>query len=193
MKNINIILISGHAGVGKDTVANYICKKYNYRSIAYADPIKTFCSENMKIPLKYFYDQELKTKDLTSFGWPNFTPRKLIQFIGTNLFRENLDENFWVKCLVKRIESYILTTNFIITDARYQNELYPERFFMDTEINVNSKKIIQIKRKGYNGNPIGGIQSHSSENEIQLPSNTIIINNDGSLENLYQTVDDILK
>lgn len=42
MHRLNIIGVSGQAGSGKDTVANYLVEEYNFTKIALADPIKRF-------------------------------------------------------------------------------------------------------------------------------------------------------
>src|SRR5688500_6924803 len=42
MHRLNIIGVSGQAGSGKDTVANYLCEEYGFVKIALADPIKRF-------------------------------------------------------------------------------------------------------------------------------------------------------
>jgi hypothetical protein len=42
MHRLNIIGVSGQAGSGKDTVANYLCEEYGFTKIALADPIKRF-------------------------------------------------------------------------------------------------------------------------------------------------------
>lgn len=41
----NIIAISGKAGSGKDTVAEYLVEKHNFTKIAFADPIKRFAKD----------------------------------------------------------------------------------------------------------------------------------------------------
>lgn len=45
MGNGMIIAFLGKAGVGKDTAADYLVKKYNFTKVAFADPMKRFCRE----------------------------------------------------------------------------------------------------------------------------------------------------
>lgn len=42
MHKLTIIGVSGQAGSGKDTVANYLAEQYNFAKVALADPIKRF-------------------------------------------------------------------------------------------------------------------------------------------------------
>lgn len=42
MHKLSIVGVSGQAGSGKDTVANYLCEEYGFVKVALADPIKRF-------------------------------------------------------------------------------------------------------------------------------------------------------
>lgn len=44
-QRMNIIAISGKAGAGKDTVADYLVREKGYVKIGLADPMKRFCKE----------------------------------------------------------------------------------------------------------------------------------------------------
>jgi hypothetical protein len=196
MREIKLVLIHGHAGSGKDTIADYLVRKYDFTKYAYADPIKEFLSKNLGIPLNYFYDQELKTKDLYESlklsSWKGWTPRKLLQFVGTNLFRNTMDEDFWVKVLAPRIMDDPDLDKIVITDIRFENELYPERFFNERHILQNAtlyKIIFQVERPGYIGTVPGGFENHESEQQIKLPKNTITLHNKEGLSDLYDALD----
>lgn len=40
MKIPNIVALTGHAGVGKDTFADYLVQRFGYQKVAFADPLK---------------------------------------------------------------------------------------------------------------------------------------------------------
>jgi hypothetical protein len=45
VKKKPLIAVSGHAGVGKDTVADFLVKQYGFVKIALADPLKRICRD----------------------------------------------------------------------------------------------------------------------------------------------------
>ena len=59
-----IIGISGRARSGKDTVANIMITKFNFKKLSFADPLKEFCSQAFNIPLNYFHDDDKKDSPL---------------------------------------------------------------------------------------------------------------------------------
>jgi hypothetical protein len=55
-----IIGISGRARSGKDTAAEVMIKKFGFKRISFADPLKEICSQVFNIPLNYFHDNDKK-------------------------------------------------------------------------------------------------------------------------------------
>jgi hypothetical protein len=55
-----IITVSGLAGTGKDTFADVLVKKHNFRKIALADSLRKICSEVFEIPMEMFLDRDKK-------------------------------------------------------------------------------------------------------------------------------------
>ena len=54
--------------------------------------------------------------------WEGWSVRKLLQFIGTELFRTNIAPDIWVKSLWLRVKSNP-DKNYVVTDVRFPNEL----------------------------------------------------------------------
>ena len=86
IRDLKLIGIHGHAGVGKDTVADYLGRYQNVYKEAFADPLKRACAAAFGVPLEWFYDRELKEQKLF---W-GVTPRQTAQFVGTEMFRETI-------------------------------------------------------------------------------------------------------
>lgn len=61
---MKLIAIAGKAGAGKDTVSDILVRREGFKKVALADPLKELCSKVFNIDIKYFYDQNLKTKEL---------------------------------------------------------------------------------------------------------------------------------
>ena len=177
-----LIGICGKAGSGKDTIGDYLVKNYGFKKTALADPIRRIVKDIFVLDDYTVYDRTGREQVLKN--WPNWTVRKLLQIIGTELFREHIDDAVWVKSLWYRIQSDP-NSNYVIVDFRFPNEL---KFFKE-----HSKEgefiCLKVKRPGYDGNV--GFSGHASEAH-DLQGDFEIIN-DGNFESLYNKVDEIIK
>lgn len=177
-----LIGICGKANSGKDTVGDYIVQKYNFKKISLADPIKRLVKDVFVLDDHTVYDRIVREQPLEN--WPNWTVRKLLQFIGTELFRNNIDDAIWVRSLWYRIQND-KGNNYVVTDVRFNNEL---QFFKD-----HSKKgefiCLKIIRPGCDGKV--GLSGHESE-AYDLPGDFEIIN-DGNFQDLYNKIDNVMK
>ncbi len=177
---LKLVGICGKAGSGKDTIGDYLIKTYGFKKIALADPIKRLVKDVFALDDHTVYDRVAREKPLKN--WPNWTVRKLLQFIGTELFRENIDDAIWVKSLWYKIKNDS-KNRYAISDLRFPNEL---NFFKK-----HAKKdflCIKVVRPGYTGNV--GLKGHASE-AYDLKGDIEIIN-DGSIKDLYNKVDKLV-
>ena len=177
-----LVGICGKAGSGKDTVGDYLIDHYGFKKIALADPIKRLVKDIFALDDHTVYDRVAREQKLER--WPSWTVRSLLQFIGTELFREQIDDAIWVKSLWYKI-SDDNDNNYVVSDVRFPNEL---QFFRD-----NAKEgeffALKIVRPGYEGNV--GLVGHMSE-AYDLEGDEEIIN-DGTKEDLYGKIDQIAK
>lgn len=96
------------------------------------------------------------------------TVREVLQFVGTELFREQLDPDIWVKSVFRK---QYLTPVVIVADARFPNE---------ADFAKNHGVLINVKRP-----IIDSGDNHASETALNNYNKyDIIINNDGSLKDL---------
>ena len=190
-----LIGIHGHAGVGKDTIAMYLNEWYiDCYCESFASPLKDAASQAFGIPRFHFDQSEIK--ELDNPYW-NVSPRKIAQFLGTEMFRETIAKlipeignDFWVKRLEGKLTQQILLEDegeynendcVVIPDVRFQNEY--------DWITGNNGIVIHLTRAGKDGNI--GIPNHASESGIFLnaPSRTYTISNNSSIGDLYNEVD----
>uniref|UniRef100_A0A6C0EFE5 Deoxynucleoside monophosphate kinase n=1 Tax=viral metagenome TaxID=1070528 RepID=A0A6C0EFE5_9ZZZZ len=175
-----VIGITGKKGHGKDTVGK-ILNKYGYKRIAFADPLKEACRCIFGFTDEQLYGDE---KEKTDPFW-NVTPRHILQYVGTDLFRDqlgfvvpDLGKDIWIKSAEKHIESSGFD-KIVITDVRFQNE-----------VDMILKKggyVVRVTRPS-----IKSGDTHVSETHIDdLVVNNDILN-DGTIEDLEQKVKDIL-
>lgn len=193
---MNIIGITGKAGSGKDTIANYLSNKYAKTwKESFAKPLKLACAAAFGIDIEDFNDSEIK--ELTNNYW-GVSPRQIAQFVGTEMFRDMIgkllesDHNsFWVTRMAGLLDGYIPTEDgaiyddedtILIPDVRFQNEY--------EFITARDGIILQVVKSDVQE---VGISGHASEAGIKTSSeNTWLILNDGTLEELYEEVEKAL-
>lgn len=125
---MTIIGICGFSGSGKDTVASYLVENYGYKKLSFASVLKDVVSiifswdRNMLEGI----DQESRIwREQEDIWWSNklgikVTPRFILQYIGTELFRNNFHENIWSLILERKLTEY---EKVVITDCRFENEI----------------------------------------------------------------------
>jgi hypothetical protein len=191
LRSLKLIGIHGHAGVGKDTAAAWICQNYeNCYGEAFAKPLKAACAAAFGLPIEHFNDPQLKEQE-TFWG---VSPRKIAQFVGTEMFRNltgqlylHTNNSHWIDLLEARLigESappagegfYEPGDCVIISDVRFQDEA--------DWILKNGGTILNILRPGHFG--YVGIPGHASESGIlfEQGQSVFVLYNDSSLEVLY--------
>jgi len=196
IRSLRLIGVHSHAGVGKDTAVDYLNEKYvAVYGESFAAPLKRCAAEAFGIPLEHFNDRELKE---APNGYWGVSPRKIAQFVGTELFRDRAHallgayfDTFWITRLVGRLigelpppegEGYYEAGDTIcVSDVRFQNEA--------DWIYSNGGWILHIIRPTFEG--AVGIPGHSSEAGLTLPDNenTWLIHNDSTLEVFHQALD----
>lgn len=176
---IMLVGVCGKAGAGKDTIADYLVNNHGFKKIALADPIKRMVKDVFVLDDHTVYDRVAREQPLPQ--WNNWSVRKLLQTIGTELFRRNIDDSVWVKSLWYRVQSDP-TSNYVVSDIRFPNELeYLQK-------NCSSFFAIKVKREGCDGGV--GLKGHESE-AYDLDTNYILENN-GTYDDLYAKVECVL-
>ena len=177
-KELRLIGITGLAHVGKDTFASYLKKHHNQIEIeSFATPIKKIMMNYFGFTQEQVYNQTLKE---TEDAFWNITPRKLMQLIGTDMFRKQFRYDVWVKVFEKKFLNNP-NTFFTLADIRFDNEA---QMIID-----NGGIIIKIERD------CERIQTscHESEKGINKNLIDITIDNNGTLDDLENSAIELLK
>ena len=126
--SIKIVGISGKKFNGKDTLGVYFITKYGFKRIAFADALKDACKAIFNFSNEQLYGNE---KEIIDPYW-NVTPRKVLEYLGTDLCRNQLGNilpdvgsDLWVKVAKKKIEDTLKqnpNAKFVFTDVRFENE-----------------------------------------------------------------------
>lgn len=184
---IRLIGCTGRKFNGKDSLGNHIIRSRNAIRVAYADLLKKIAEELFGFTYEQLYGNE---KEIEDKFW-KVTPRKVLQFIGTDLFREQLHlimpwigKDIWVKAVEKKIldiwknnENQVV----VITDVRFDNEV-------DAVKNLGGI-VIRVNRPSVNTD----VDVHPSEINIEKLDADINIINDGTLDDLYEKFECALK
>lgn len=145
----NLISLSGFKGSGKDAVFKELPKmfpEYNFKRVAWADPLKKEVSDIFGIDLKLLHaDEETKNNTVTAIRWDRFwnhyatlagwsglaqggrpkylTVREVLQLWGTDV-RRSQDPNYWINKTIGLIDSHPVSSGILVlTDTRFENEL----------------------------------------------------------------------
>lgn len=165
---MKIILIGGKANSGKDSTADYITKYY--REKKHLDVVN--------IQIAYYI--KMYAKQIAKWDGDNETkPRQLLQDLGTELIRKQIDEYFFIKRILQDIDIYSRYFDVItISDGRLPEEFeeickaYPETV------------TIHVTRPGYVSHLTKDQKAHVTEALVdEIPYEYEIVN-DGTLEDL---------
>lgn len=181
-----IIGFSGKKGIGKNFYSNYLIKNHNFKEISFAYPLK----KSLQIILNLSNEEvNGKLKDEYNEKY-NCYNRELLQWLGTDIFREEFNKKFNYKgsVWVDNVENILKNnknTNYVITDIRFQNEIDMIHKYNGIIINIsdNNNNINENK-----------LNQHKSENQ-ELTYDYKIINTK-TLENTknnYKMLDNIIK
>lgn len=173
-----LIGLMGTKSSGKTTSAAYLTQKYQFVERSFADCLKSVCKELFLLEPEQLYDNI--QKESPDPRWFNCTPRKMLQFIGTDLLRNNLDQimpglgkNIFVhhfKLWYQKELSKNPKLHVVVSDVRFQNEA--------DFIKSLGGTIIKITR-------FRSDDSHASETEMaNIDNYDYSIDNTGSLEDL---------
>ena len=181
-----LIGLSGKMGSGKDAVVEYLVNEYGYRRLAFADAVKHELEAAIRhkaypdgMPLSLWEDMLESAPEEVWIKPLNDRIRRLAQWWGTD-YRRMDHEDYWVELAEKEIDKHP-EVRFAISDVRYGNE--------DRLVHRRGGVVWMVRRK--NRSNVNGIEGHISESLANVKPNHVL-SNDGTLEELYRTVDDLV-
>ncbi|MDW5417718.1 hypothetical protein R6242_14200 [Iodobacter sp. CM08] len=189
-----IIGLSGLAGAGKDTAADFLVAHHGFTKMAFGDALKEELAEAFNVPVDFFNNRDSKETDCEELALINCrnqnfndvqahllrqrpalafesrSPRWIMQQWGTEYRRKYYSQDYWTTQLAKRIESTV--GNVVVTDVRFDDEA--------DFISRLDGHIWQINRRN-----IAPVNSHSSERGIAPYFIDQNINNYGDIHSLH--------
>lgn len=179
-RNPKIFVVSGKPNSGKDTTCEFID---NY--------IKTKGLRVLNVQIGYYI--KMYAKSIVDWdGSEDTKPRSLLQQLGTEIIRDKIDANLFVKRIIEDIKVYSYYFDVItVSDARFPGEIdgIYESFDNVYRINVIRPNFINDLSDKQN--------AHRAENALNDYNNyDYTITNDSSLEALNEKakklVDEVL-
>lgn len=172
-KNPKIIILTGKAQSGKNETASIIKKYYEKQNkktviLAYAKYLKDYA------------------KEITNWdGEENTKPRELLQQLGVELIKNQIDENMLINRIKEDIKVYEYFFDvIIISDARFQDEI--------ENIKTNNKVVIKIE--GIENNLTEKQKQHITETALNNYNNyDYIIENKNTKEDLKTQIEKIME
>ena len=171
----------------------------------YEDGVKTTIMINKECS-KERYEEEFRINWQTAYK-NEFTPRLLMQLIGTDLFRDKLLNNIWVNALFADYKSKTIIDkniakgfpkveypNWIITDVRFPNELQAIKERNGIVIRVNRIDKTKCNQQDVNGEcmyPNCDCQNenqHESETALDNTEFDYVIDNNSDIPHLIEEV-----
>ncbi len=176
----------GKAGAGKTTLANYLKDSYGFEVLSLASPIKEMEKDiENNVPFIDIYDKHIHPyypldrmqiamviqifNRAKSIPREHPKPRKRLQYLGTDGFRNNIDSSFWIKLAEARANNLSDVPGAVIEDIRFVNEY--------TNFSANGWRLIKIKispaeqrrrLESLYGELDESILEHPSEKEVDL-------------------------
>jgi hypothetical protein len=194
-----IIGICGFIGSGKDTAADYLVNFHGYRRESFAASLKDAVAHVFgwdRMMLEGRTAESRAWREQPDEWWSNrlgrnITPRYVLQYWGTEVIRQGFHDDMWIASLENKIRAS--RDNIVITDCRFPNEISglkqqcgkiiwiqrgitPHWYDIAAQANRGSKNAIKWLAEN---------NIHSSETSWAGTDFDAIIDNDGSIDNLY--------
>jgi len=204
-----IIGVCGFIGSGKDTIADYLVNLHHFRRESFANTLKDAVSAVFgwdRTMLEGRTKQAREWREQVDPWWaerlgiPHLTPRWILQNWGTEVCRKNFHDDIWIASLENKLRAS--TDDIVISDCRFPNEI--------AAIKKAGGRVVRVVRgaepewygaavsrnRGPNGNSSWALSGrkleqlgiHDSETAWVGTRFDAVLDNNGTLEDLYQQV-----
>ena len=203
-----IIAICGFIGSGKDTVADYLVNVYGFRRESFANSLKD------AVAAVFDWDRTLlegRTKQAREWreqvdpwwaerlNMPDLTPRWVLQYFGTEVVRKAFHDQMWVASLENRLRNS--TDDIVITDCRFPNEISIIKRLGGQVIRVHrgaEPDWYDVAVQAHAGlesakTKLAEYNIHASETAWVGSNFDAVLNNNGSMDELYSQLEQLLK
>ena len=204
-----IIGVCGFIGSGKDTIADYLVNLHHFRRESFANTLKDAVSAVFgwdRMMLEGRTKQAREWREQVDPWWagrlhiPHLTPRWILQNWGTEVCRKGFHDDIWIASLENKLRAS--TDDIVISDCRFPNEIAaikkaggrvvrvvrgaePEWYQSAVSLNRGPKGTLSWALSGRRLEQLG---IHASETAWVGTRFDAVLDNNGTLEDLYQQV-----
>jgi hypothetical protein len=203
-----IIGVCGFIGSGKDTIADYLVNFHEFRRDSFAGTLKD------AVAAVFNWDRELlegRTKQAREWreqvdpwwaerlNMPDLTPRLVLQLWGTEVCRRGFHDDIWIASVENKLRNS--QDNIVISDCRFPNEIQsikqaggqvvwvrrgdkPTWYYLAVSANQGSTISQQM---------LQDLGVHVSETAWVGTDFDHVIDNNGSIEELYQQIKNLVQ
>jgi hypothetical protein len=206
-----IIGVCGFIGTGKDTIADYLVNIHQFRRESFANTLKD------AVASVFQWDRELlegRTKHSRAWReqrdewWSNrlgrdITPRWVLQYWGTEVFRQGFHDDIWIASLENKLRK--TTDDVVISDCRFPNEILaikraggkvirvsrgpdPAWYKLAETVNVGPRHARWAISKA----ELAKFNIHASETAWVGTEFDAVIDNNGTMDHLYTQVNHLI-
>jgi len=172
-----LVTVVGHKRAGKNTIGDLFQQSVpSVKQVALADAMKEFACKLLGMNLETLERlKELEDVSLTPFGTEKHSSmRTFLQVLGQEVKALTGDDLIWCRILAKKLD--LDNEEYVITDVRFPFE---EAFFRKLADLADIDYVsIKVERDGCGGD------SHESEKYIDDIQTDIVIENNGTIEEL---------
>ena len=170
----NLIALTGLAGSGKTTAADYLVNAHGFICIKFADPLKS-----MLQPLGLTLDDiEGEGKERPHPLLCGKTPRFAMQTLGTEWGRDMIGPDLWVNIWTKRAYTALRNNQMVVADdCRFENSAAAVRALGGTIIRLEGRMCFAGPATEWHGSE--GLE-WKADGEIE---------NDGTIADLHRKLD----
>ena len=197
-----IIGICGLIGAGKDTAADYLVNWHEFRRDSFAATLKDAVSA------VFDWDRELlegRTKAAREWReqidtwWanrldmPDLTPRWVLQYWGTDVFRNHFHKDIWIASLENKLRQ--TRDNVVISDCRFLNEVESIRRIGGRVIRIvrgQDPEWFHLARTAPDKMPVKYPGVHASEYSWAPTEFDHIVENNGTIDELYRELKNLV-
>ena len=203
-----IIGVCGFIGSGKDTVADYLVNFHEFRRESFANTLKDAVAHAFgwdRTMLEGRTKQAREWREQVDPWWaerlnmPHLTPRWILQYWGTEVCRKAFHDDIWIASLENKLRNS--QDDVVISDCRFPNEIKSIRDQGGTIIWVQrgelpSWHIMAAKANlgdAFASEKLKHLGVHASESSWVGTKFDAVLDNNGSLEDLYKQIKDLVQ
>jgi hypothetical protein len=197
-----IIGVCGLIGSGKDTIADYLVNIHEFRRDSFAATLKDACAA------VFGWDRDmLEGRTRSSREWREqrdewwsqrlgreITPRYILQHWGTEVCRRGFHDDIWIASMENKIRN--TRDDVVISDCRFPNEIAGIRQAGGHVIRVmrgEDPEWFRCAQTNPHKMPELWPDIHSSEWSWAQTEFDRVVNNNGSLDELYVQITDLVR